>query len=32
MAKLPYTPPTVKIMDETEVLSIFQVTSAGSTW
>ncbi len=27
-----YVPPTIKLMNEEEVLSMFQVTSAGLTW
>lgn len=28
----PYEPPRIKLLDEEEVLSTFQVTQAGYTW
>jgi hypothetical protein len=28
----PYEPPSIRVMDEAEVLSAFQVTVAGVTW
>ena len=31
-AKKLYQTPTVKVMDETEMLAAFQITSAGSSW
>ena len=31
-AKLPYETPSIRVMDEQEVLSAFQVTVAGITW
>jgi len=31
-AKRPYEPPQVMVMDETEVLKVFQITSAGVSW
>lgn len=27
-----YEPPTIRLMDETEVLKAFQLTSAGVSW
>jgi hypothetical protein len=27
-----YVPPTVRVMDETDVLKAFQITSAGQSW
>jgi hypothetical protein len=27
-----YEPPTIRVMDETEVLKAFQLTSAGVSW
>jgi hypothetical protein len=31
-AKRPYQPPQVMVMDESEVLKVFQITSAGVSW
>jgi hypothetical protein len=28
----PYTPPQMMVMDEKEVLKVFQITSAGISW
>ena len=30
--KRPYQPPQVMVMDESEVLKVFQITSAGVSW
>jgi hypothetical protein len=30
--KKPYEPPKVVVVDEKEMLKVFQVTSAGSSW
>jgi len=30
--KRPYQPPQVMVMDEAEVLKVFQITSAGVSW
>lgn len=27
-----YEPPVIRVMDEKEVLQVFQITSAGATW
>jgi hypothetical protein len=31
-ARRPYEAPQVMVMDETEVLKVFQITSAGISW
>lgn len=31
-SRRPYEPPQLKVMDEKEVLKVFQVTSAGVSW
>jgi hypothetical protein len=31
-ARIPYEPPRIKLIDEDEVLSTFQVTQAGYSW
>lgn len=31
-AKRPYEPPTIKVLDESEMLAQFQITSAGTSW
>jgi len=32
VSKRKYQTPTVKVMDETEMLAAFQITSAGASW